>query len=103
MVGTHRDKASDCPESIEQKNEKLLEMFGPELEEHLVFYEGVKGLLFPLNTLCPEEEDKSRARLIQTRVETSGLVKEVKVPLWWFILELLMQGLAKNLGKRVLK
>ena len=103
MVGTHRDRASDCPESIEQKNEKLLEMFGPELEEHLVFYKGVKGLLFPLNTLCPEEQDKSVAGSIQIRVETSRLVKEVKVPIWWFVLELLMQGLAKNLGKRVLR
>ena len=81
MVGTHRDMASNCPESIEQKNEKLLEMFGPDLEEHLVFYDGVKGLLFPLNTLCPEEQDKSIAGLIQIRVETSRLVKEVKVPI----------------------
>ena len=103
MVGTHRDRASDCPESMEQKNEKLLEMFGPDLKEHLVFYEGVKGLLFPLNTLCPEEQDKSTAGSIQTRVEESKLVKEVKVPIWWFVLELLMQGLAKNLGKRVLR
>ena len=103
MVGTHRDRASKCSESLEEKNGKLLEMFGPELEEHLVFYEGVKGLLFPLNTLCPEEQDKEVARSIQVKVETSKLVKEVKVPIWWFILELLIQGLAKNLGKRVLR
>ena len=103
MVGTHRDRISDCPESIEQKNEKLLEMFGPDLEDHLVFYEGVKDLLFPLNTLCPEEQDNSTAGSIQTKVETSRLVKEVKVPIWWFVLELLMQGLAKNLRKRVLR
>ena len=103
MVGTHRDRARECSESIEQKNEKLLEMFGPELKDHLIFYEGVKGLLFPLNTLCPEEQDKVVARSIQVGVETSKLVKEVKVPIWWFILELLIQGLAKNLGKRVLR
>ena len=35
MVGTHRDKASDCTESIEQKNEKLSEMFGPDLEDQV--------------------------------------------------------------------
>ena len=103
MVDTHHDRASECPESIEQKNKKFLEMFGPELEEHLVFYKGVKGLLFPLNTICPEEQDKAVARLIQLSVETSRLVKEVKVLIWWFILELLIQGLAKNLGKRVLR
>ena len=103
MVGTHRDRASECSESIEEKNEKLLEMFGPELEEHLVFYEGVKGLLFPLNTFCPDEQDKAVAKTIQVGVETSMLVKEVKVPIWWFILELLIQGLAKKLEKRVLR
>ena len=103
MVGTHRDRASECSESIEQKNEKLLEMFGPELEEHLVFYGGVKDLLFPLNTICPEGQDRKVGRSIQTSVETSELVKEVKVPIWWFILELLIQDLAKKLGKRVLR
>ena len=103
MVGTHRDRASECSESIEQKNGKLLEMFGPELEEHLVFYRGVKDLLFPLNTIYPEEQNRGVARSIQNSVEASKLVKEVKIPTWWFILELLIQALAKKLGKRVLR
>ena len=102
VVGTHRDKAHECPESIEQKNKKLLKIFGPELEEYLMFYKGVENLLFPVNTIDPEELDREVARLIQKAVEKSKLVKEVKVPIWWFILELLIQGLAKKLGKRVL-
>ena len=102
MVGTHRDKVHECPESIEEKNEKLLKMFGPELEPHLVFYEGVKSLLFPVNTIDPKDLDKEVARRIRVAVEMSKCCKEVKVPIWWFILEILIQGLAKKLGKRVL-
>ena len=102
MVGTHRDKASECSESIEEKNKKLLKIFGPELKKHLIFYAGVENLLFPVNTIDPEELDREVARLIRIAVERSELVKEVKVPIWWFILEILIQRLAKKLGKRVL-
>ena len=102
MVGTHRDKAHECPESIEEKNEKLLKIFGPELEPQLVFYEGVEGLFHPVNTIDPDDFDRGVAEMIRVAVETSKLGKEVKVPIWWFILELLIQGLAKKLEKRVL-
>ena len=102
MVGTHRDKASECSESIEEKNKKLLKIFGPELKKHLIFYGGVENLLFPVNTIDPEGLDREVARLIRIAVERSELVMEVKVPIWWFILEILIQRLAKKLGKRVL-
>ena len=103
MVGTHRDKADECPESIDEKDEKLLKMFGPELRKHLVFYKfGRKKLLFPVNTISPDDLDRVVAEMIRMAVEKSKLVKEVKVPIWWFILELLIQGLAKKLRKRVL-
>ena len=59
-------------------------------------------MLFPVNTIDPDDLDRAVAEMIQVAVETSELVKEVKVPIWWFILELLIQGLAKKLGKRVL-
>ena len=102
VVGTHRDKAHECPESIEEKNEKLLKIFGPELEPHLVFYEGMESLFHPVNTIDPDDFDRGVADMIRVAVETSKLGKEVKVPIWWFILELLIQGLARKLGKRVL-
>ena len=102
VVGTHRDKADECPESIEEKNEKLLKIFGPELEPHLVFYEGMDSLFHPVNTIDPDDFDNGVAGNIRVAVEMSKLGKKVKVPIWWFILELLIQGLAKKLGKRVL-
>ena len=101
MVGTHRDLSHQCSETLEEKNEKVLKMFGPEMKKHLVYYKPFKELIFPVNCLDPEEEDERIARLIQEAVE-GAKVKEIKVPIWWFILELLIQGLATKLKKRVL-
>ena len=101
MVGTHLDKAGECSESIEQKNDKLIEMLGSEFNEQLVYYQPFKELLFPLNALNPDQQDKAVADSIRSAIESS-VAKEVNVPIWWYILELLIQGLAKKLGKRVL-
>ena len=101
MVGTRLDLADECSESIDEKNEKLIKMFGPELREHLIFYKPFKKLLFPVNSLTPGKADYDVAKSIQDGVERS-VCKKVKVPIWWFILELLIQGLAKKLEKRVL-
>ena len=63
------DKAHECSESIDEKNEKLLKMFGPELEPHLVFHKGVTKMLFPLNTIHPEWLDRHIAGMIRVAVE----------------------------------
>ena len=100
-VGTHRDKADECSESIDQKNEKLLELLGTEFDKQLLFYQPIKNLLFPLNTLNPDKDDEEVVKQIRSAVESS-YAKKVKVPIWWYILELLIRGLAKKLGRRVL-
>ena len=100
-VGTHRDKADECSETIDQKNEKLLELLGTEFDKQLVFYQPIKNLLFPLNTLNPDKDDEEVVKKIRSAVELS-YAKKVKVPVWWYILELLIRGLAEKLGRRVL-
>ena len=84
MVGTHRDLSHMCSETIEEKNEKVIKMLGPEMKEHLIYYKPFKELIFPINCLNPEEEDREVARLLQQAVE-SAKVKEMPVPIWWFI------------------
>lgn len=101
MVGTHHDKAEECSESVDQKNEKLIEMLGPEFAKQLVYYQPFKKLIFPLNALNPGPEDNAVAESIRSAVESST-TKQVKVPIWWYVLQLLIQGLAKKLGKKVL-
>lgn len=89
-------------ESIKEKNKDLLELLEPEFTDQLVYYSSdMKQLLFPVNTLNPGEKDKVVAQSIRQAIENSGS-REIKVPIWWYILELLLHELAKELGRGVL-
>ena len=116
LVGTHLDKleeqskhdsnelAADSHETLEEKDKQLIEMLEHDYSDQLVYYSeshNEKKLLFPLNTLNPGEHEKTAAQSIRRSVEASG-AKEVRVPIWWYILELLLQELAKELGRGVL-
>ena len=116
MVGTHLDKLeekyiehplsvsaqSGVDTELEEKNKQLLETLKPDFFDQLVFPSSdMTKLLFPLNTLNPGEQDKAIAQSIRHAVETSG-AKEVNIPIWWYIMELLLQELAMELGRGVL-
>lgn len=95
-------KAADGIETLEDKDKILLDMLAPEFFEQLIFYSyDMKKLIFPLNTLNPGEQEKKNAQLIRQAVEASG-GKRVKIPIWWYIMELLLQELAKEMGRGVL-
>ena len=94
--------ASERIETLEEKNKQLLEMLEPEFSDQLVYFSSdLKELLFPLNTLGRGEREKAIAHSMRCAVEKSG-AREVKVPIWWYVLELLLQELAKKLGRGVL-
>ena len=77
-------------------------MLEPEFSDQLVYFSSdMKKLLFPLNTLERGEREKAMAGSIRCAVEKSG-AREVKVPVWWYVLELLLQELAKELVRGVL-
>ena len=94
--------AGDRVETLEEKNKQLLEMLEPEFSDQLVYFSrDMKQLLFPLNALGRGEREKAIAHTMRCAVERSG-AREVKVPIWWYVLELLLQELAKELGRGVL-
>ena len=94
--------ASEKIETLEEKNQQLLKMLEPEFSDQLVYFSNdMKQLLFPLNTLCRGEREKTIAHTMRCAVEKS-VAREVKVPVWWYVLELLLQELAKELGRGVL-
>ena len=131
MVGTHLDKLKELEqkssqhsedtrphtatptsskdplprfETLEDKDRQLLEMLEPDFSNQLVYYSQSstpKKLLFPVNTLNPGQHEESVAQSLRGAVEASG-AREVKVPIWWYIMELLLQELAKELGRGVL-
>ena len=126
MVGTHLDKLQELQEtcfnqvlaslhesgssmqprttieSIKQKDEKLLAMLKPEFGSQLVFPSNdMTKLLFTLNTLNPGKREEGIAQSLRHAIDASG-ARQVKVPIWWYIMELLLQELAKVLGRGVL-
>ena len=89
-------------ETLEDKNRQLLEMLEPEFSDQLVYSSNdMSQLIFPLNTLNPGEREKAIASKIRNAVENSGARKE-KIPIWWYVMEQLLQQLAKELGRRML-
>ena len=94
--------AGERVETLEEKNKLLLEMLEPEFSDQLVYFSrDMKQLLFPLNALGRGQREKAIAHTMRCAVEESG-AREVKIPIWWYVLELLLQELAKELGRGVL-
>ena len=100
IVGTHLDKIEECSESLDEKNRKLLEMLGPEFREQLVFFERNR-LIFPVNTRSPGKHEEDVASSVREAIEKSA-ARKVKIPIWWYLLEILLRNLAAKLGTKVL-
>ena len=101
VVGTHRDLASDCDETPKQKNEKFATIASPNFKDDVVYCnEGLEEIVFQLNTKNPDSDDKNEARKIRTCIEKGA--KQHEIPIWWFVLQLILEALAIKLGREVL-
>ena len=98
VVGTHKDKAGSCEETLEQKNQKLKEIASP----HNIFHanQALKEVVFEVNTKSPSEEDKVKATKLKTSI--CEVNKTVEIPIWWFILQQVLEGIANKRGMDVL-
>ena len=101
VVGTHRDLEHECQtESRADKNKKLLKLLLPQLGDNsLEMYKtgDPVELIFPVNSKTPKEKDYMVVK--QFRMAVLARSKEkVKIPLYWFLLELLLHELAANSG-----
>ena len=98
VVGTHKDLAGSCEETLEQKNQKFKEIASP----HKIFHanQALKEVVFEVNTKSPSEKDKVKATKLKTTI--CKVNKTVKIPIWWFILQQVLEGIAKNRGMDIL-
>ena len=91
-------------EMLEEKDRQVREFLERDFPNQLVYYSEsstTKKLIFPVNTLSRGEHEKAVAESIRCSIESSGAMEE-NVPIWWYIMELLLQELAKELGRGVL-
>ena len=102
VVGTHRDLEHECrTESRADKNKKLLKLLQPQLGARLEVYKtgNPVELIFPVNSKIPEDNNYKVVEQFRMAVCNLARSKEkVDIPLYWFLLELLLHKLAANSG-----
>eukprot|EP00731_Ephydatia_muelleri_P008393 Em0004g731a len=91
-VGTHRDVADQCSESIEEKNRQLKELF--DAGSFSVLCKG-EEVIFLVNTKAPQEEDRYVAKILRQRIIAKS-PKSIKMPIAWFGLEVALQRSSHN-------
>ena len=101
-VGTHKDLASKCGETPSQKNKRFVEIASSHFSTDIVYQsEGLNEVIFQVNTEKPGDDGKIKAKEIRSSIEKAAT--EVKIPIWWFILQQILEALAHKLGRDVLK
>ena len=99
IVGTHRDQEDQCRgETRDSKNEKLLELLTPSMEDHLMYFTGDgTELIYPLNVKDPSEDDRKLTNeLCQAIGSMKDLLDPQKIPLRWLVFHQEIQALSKK-------
>ena len=106
VIGTHRDLEYECKEeSRADKNKRLLEAFRPVLgSSRIALYTtgDPDQLIFPVDNTSRGAEDLETAGKLRGKVVDHCMGKKEKIPLPWFMLEQLLQQLAKEMQVTVL-
>ena len=96
-VGTHRDAADKCSESIKDKNEYLKTLLNP--NSFAVLYNGqaLKEAIFAVNGKAPQDEDIRVAKVLREQI-ISMSPESIKMPIAWFGLEVLLKKSSDGIG-----
>ena len=89
-VGTHRDAADRCSESIKEKSQKLKALLDADSFHIMYNGEELEEVVFAVNGKTPQHEDRHVAKLLRGEI-ISMCPKPIKMPIAWFGLEVLLQ------------
>ena len=89
-VGTHRDAADRCSESIEEKSQKLKALL--DAGSFRIVYNGeeLEEVIFAVNGKTPRDEDRRVAKVLREEI-ISVCPQPIRMPIAWFGLEVLLQ------------
>ena len=90
-VGTHRDIADQCKESIEKKDQQLEALNDAKCFRVLYKNAKKKECIYSVNGQVPQDEDKKVAKQIRKNI-ISKSPTPIKMPIAWFGLEVLLQN-----------
>ena len=101
FIGTFLDKVEE--KDVVYKNEMLLEMLPSDLKNEVVYSNfSMSEVIFALNACCRENTTLSVGEEIRKAIEESPSL-DIKVPLWWFIIEISLQNICSILERGILK
>ena len=89
-VGTHRDAADKCSESIKEKNLKLKALLDAGSFRILYNGQSLKEMIFAVNGKTPQDEDRRVSKVLRQKI-VSKCPQAIKMPIAWFGLEVLLQ------------
>ena len=89
-VGTHRDAADRCSESIEEKSQKLKALL--DAGSFRIVYNGeeLEEVIFAANGKTPQDVDRRVAKVLREEI-ISVCPQPIRMPIAWFGLEVLLQ------------
>ena len=101
VVGTHKDLLHECEEKPIDKNKLLTKIASPHFEDEVVYCDdSMDDVVFQMNTKSPEDDDKKEAFKIRSSIHKVATYH--KIPIWWFILQRILEALAEKLNRKVL-
>ena len=102
VIGTHADLEKKSKESREQKNERILKLLLPSLEEQIIYSDvPSKQVLFALNALNPGHAEERNIKKIRDILLGNSSRAPVDIPLRWFAFEILLKEMTGRLHRGV--
>ena len=88
VVGTHRDKAYNCPESKQEKDRIIREVMGV-YKTYLIHKQGIE-LMYDVNSENPNQYDIETAHMLKQAIVAQCRV-ETSTPMQWYCFERLVR------------
>ena len=82
VIGTHKDCVTGkLSETLAAVNKELKNIFLPAMEDELIVYRSHDEIIFPVNLLEPDDNDKIVLEQIRQKISDAHLVEEAEIPL----------------------
>ena len=105
-IGTHKDRQSECKETLSEKNKTLLNFAEKDcIKKFTMFFNlGKKDIIFPVDCKHCDSDSKEVAKTIREYIHklSQELNIEILVPFWWFILEIIIEKVSNIEDRKVL-
>ena len=102
LLGTHLDRVHECDtETIADKNARLKKIIPLQFEKQVIRID-TKTLIFEMNALNPDDNDKKTAAKVRSYIMEQCPAVEVEIPMRWHAFEEKLSSLAERLGRMVM-